>query len=115
MKKHKIRILVVDDHFFVRMGLSGSINIEEDMMVVAEASNGQQAIQLYRQQAPDIVLMDLRLPGMDGILTTTAICKEHAEARIIMLSTYDGDEDIYRSFQAGKSGRYLHRHRTSRA
>jgi len=83
------------------MGLSGSINLEEDMMVVAEASNGQQAIQLYRQQIPDIVLMDLRLPAMDGTATTTGICKEHPDARIIMLSTYDGDEEIYRSFQAG--------------
>src|SRR4051812_21784259 len=101
MKKRKIRILVVDDHFVVRMGLCGSINMEEDMMVIAEASNGQQAIQLYRQQAPDIVLMDLRLPGTNGILTAMTICKEYSEARIIMLSTYDGDEDIYRSFQAG--------------
>jgi DNA-binding NarL/FixJ family response regulator len=101
MKKQKIRVLVVDDHFVVRMGLSGSINLEEDMMVVAEASNGQQAIQLYRQQTPDIVLMDLRLPAMDGTATTTAICKEYPDARIIMLSTYDGDEEIYRSFQAG--------------
>src|SRR3954463_8147594 len=101
MKKHKIRILVVDDHFVVRMGLSGSVNLEEDMMVVAEASNGPQAIHLYRQQLPDIVLMDLRLPAMDGTVTATAICKEHPEARIIMLSTYDGDEEIYRSFQAG--------------
>lgn len=101
MKKQKIRILVVDDHFFVRMGLSGSINIEEDMVVVAEASNGQQAIQVYRQQIPHIVLMDLRLPGTDGIATTAAICKDHPEARVIILSTYDGDEDIYRCFQAG--------------
>jgi len=101
MKKQKIRVLVVDDHFVVRMGLAGSINLEEDMMVVAEASNGQQAIQFYRQQTPDIVLMDLRLPGMDGTATAMAICKEFAEARIIMLSTFDGDEEIYRSFQAG--------------
>ena len=101
MKKRKIRILVVDDHFVVRMGLCGSINMEEDMMVVAEASNGQQAIQLYRQQSPDIVLMDLRLPTMDGIVTAMTICKEYSEVRIIMLSTYDGDEEIYRSFQAG--------------
>ena len=99
--KRKIRILVVDDHFVVRMGLSGSINMEEDMMVVAEASNGQQAIQLYRQQTPDIVLMDLRLPATDGVVTATAICKEDPDARVIMLSTYDGDEEIYRSFQAG--------------
>lgn len=101
MKKQKIRVLVVDDHFVVRMGLAGSINLEEDMMVVAEASNGQQAIQFYRQQTPDIVLMDLRLPGMDGTATAMAICKEFTEARIIMLSTFDGDEEIYRSFQTG--------------
>jgi two-component system NarL family response regulator len=101
MKTPKIRILVVDDHFVVRMGLSGSINMEEDMMVIAEASNGQQAIHLYRQHRPDIVLMDLRLPAQEGTATVAAICNEHPEARIIMLSTYDGDEDIYRSFQAG--------------
>ena len=101
MKKNKIRILVVDDHFVVRMGLCSSINMEEDTVVVAEASNGRQAIQLYRQHVPDVVLLDLRLPGMDGVETTVAICKEHPDARIIMLSTYDGDEDIYRSFQAG--------------
>src|SRR4026209_684508 len=99
MKKYKIRILVVDDHFVVRMGLAGSINMEEDMMVVAQASNGQQAIQLYRHHNPDIVLMDLRLPVMDGTTTTMAICKEHPDAHVIMLSTYDGDEEISRSFQ----------------
>jgi DNA-binding NarL/FixJ family response regulator len=101
MKKNKIRILVVDDHFVVRMGLSGSINMEEDMVVIAEASNGQQAIHLYRQHTPDIVLMDLRLPAGEGTVTVAAICKDYPEARIIMLSTYDGDEEIYRSFQAG--------------
>lgn len=101
MKKDKIRILVVDDHFVVRMGLCGSINMEADMLVVAEASNGRQAIELFRLHVPDIVLMDLRLPGMSGIETTLAICREFPEARVIMLSTSEGDQDIYRSLEPG--------------
>ena len=97
----KIRIMVVDDHFVVRMGLVGSINIEPDMIVEVEASNGQQAIANFRQHRPDIVLMDLKLPGMGGVETTGIICKEFPDASIIMLSTHDGEEDIYRSLQAG--------------
>ncbi len=97
----KIRIMVVDDHFVVRMGLTGSINIEPDMTVEIEASTGQQAIADFRQHRPDIVLMDLKLPGMSGVEATSAICKEFPEAAIIMLSTHDSEEDIYRSLQAG--------------
>lgn len=99
--KEKIRIMVVDDHFVVRMGLAGSINIEPDMTVEVEASTGQQAIANFRQYRPDIVLMDLKLPGMGGVETTGIICKEFPDASIIMLSTHDGEEDIYRSLQAG--------------
>lgn len=99
--KNKIRIMVVDDHFVVRMGLSGSINIEPDMVIETDVSTGQQAIEQYRKHRPDIVLMDLKLPGMDGVETTCTICKEFPDAAIIMLSTHDGEEDIYRSFQAG--------------
>jgi DNA-binding NarL/FixJ family response regulator len=99
--KNKIRIMVVDDHFVVRMGLTGSINVEPDMTVDAEASTGEQAIAAYRQHRPDIVLMDLKLPGMSGVETTIAICQEFPGAPIIMLSTHDGEEDIYRSLQAG--------------
>jgi DNA-binding NarL/FixJ family response regulator len=99
--KNKIRIMVVDDHFVVRMGLVGSINIEPDMVVETEASNGQQAIEQFRKNRPDIVLMDLKLPGMDGVETAKIICEEFPDAAIIMLSTHDGEEDIYRSFQAG--------------
>lgn len=99
--KNKIRIMVVDDHFVVRIGLAGSINIEPDMIVESEVSTGQQAIDEYRKHRPDIVLMDLKLPGMDGIETTGTICGEFPDAAIIMLSTHDGEEDIYRSFQAG--------------
>lgn len=97
----KIRIMVVDDHFAIRMGLTGSINLEPDMAVEAEASNGSQAIEGFRKHQPDIVLMDLKLPGASGIEATAAICKEFPKAAIIMLSTHDGEEDIYRSLQAG--------------
>lgn len=97
----KIRVMVVDDHFVVRMGLTGSINVEADMAVDIEASTGEQAIAAYRQHRPDIVLMDLKLPGMSGIDATKAICQEFPGAPIIMLSTHDGEEDIYRSLQAG--------------
>jgi len=99
--KDKIRIMVVDDHFVVRIGLAGSINIEPDMVVETDASNGPQAIELFRIHRPDIVLMDLNLPGMDGVEATSAICKEIPDAAIIILSTHDGEEDVYRSFQAG--------------
>src|SRR5579859_7397710 len=101
LMKEKIRILVVDDHFVVRMRLVGSINLEPDMTVEVEASTGQQAIANFRQHRPDIVLMDLKLPGMGGVETTGIICKEFPDASIIMLSTHDGEEDIYRSLQAG--------------
>jgi two-component system NarL family response regulator len=97
----KIRIMVVDDHFVVRMGLKGSIDLEQDMVVTIEAPTGEQAVALYRQEQPDIVLMDLQLPGMSGVEATRAICKEFPGAAIIMLSTHDGEEDIYRSLQAG--------------
>jgi len=101
LMKEKIRIMVVDDHFVVRMGLVGSINIEPDMTVEVEASTGHQAIAYFRQHHPDIVLMDLKLPDMSGAETTNAICREFPDASIIMLSTHDGEEDIYRSLQAG--------------
>ena len=97
----KIRIMVVDDHFVVRMGLAGSINLESDMTVVAEASTGEQAIEQLRQHHPDIVLMDLRLPGMSGIEATRLISKESANAAVIILSTHDSEEDIYQAIQAG--------------
>jgi DNA-binding NarL/FixJ family response regulator len=99
--KKKIRIMVVDDHFVVRMGLSGSINVEADMVVATESSTGEQAVAAYRKERPDIVLMDLKLPGISGIEATKAICSEFPGAAVIMLSTHDGEEDIYRSLQAG--------------
>ena len=97
----KIRIMVVDDHFVVRIGVAESISLEADMSVDIEASNGQQAIARFRDEKPDIVLMDVKLPDMSGIEATNEICKEFPDASIIMLSTHSNEEDIYRSIQAG--------------
>ena len=105
MKSSKpIRILVVDDHFMVRMGLSASLNVESDMEVVAEAGNGNAALEAYRKHRPSLVMMDLRLPGMSGIDCTVAIVHEFPDACILMLSTHSGEEEIYRALQAGARG-----------
>src|SRR5256885_4037887 len=99
-----IRILVVDDHFMVRMGLSASLNVEPDMEVVAEAGNATSALEAYRKHRPSLVMMDLRLPGMSGTECTAAILHEFPEANILMLSTHSGEEEIYRAMQAGARG-----------
>lgn len=99
-----IRILVVDDHFMVRMGLSASLNVEPDMEVVAEAGNGEAALEAYRKHHPSLVMMDLRLPGMSGTDCTVAILREFPEACVLMLSTHSGEEEIYRAMQAGARG-----------
>jgi two-component system NarL family response regulator len=99
--KKRIQVMVVDDHFVVRIGLSVSINAEPDMVVEAEAATAQQAIDGYRQHQPDIVVMDLNLPGMGGVEATRAICKEFPRAAVIMFAPHDGEEDIYRSLKAG--------------
>lgn len=99
-----IRILVVDDHFMVRMGLSASLNVEPDMDVVAEAGNGEAALEAYRKHRPSLVLMDLRLPGMSGTDCTAAMIQEFPDAAILMLSTHSGEEEIYRALQAGARG-----------
>jgi len=105
MKSSKpIRIVVVDDHFMVRMGLSASLNVEPDMEVVAEAGNSEAAIEAYRKHRPTLVLMDLRLPGMSGADCTAAIIREYPEAAILMLSTHYGEEEVYRALQAGARG-----------
>lgn len=99
-----IRILVVDDHFMVRIGLCASLNVEPDMSVVAEAANGEEALRAYREHKPSLVLMDVRLPGMGGIDAAAAIRREFPNADILMLSTHAGEEEIYRSLQAGAAG-----------
>lgn len=103
----KIRVLIADDHSLVAEGLANIINYDPEMTVVAQAANGQQAIDLYREHQPDITLMDLRMPEMGGVEAITAICAEFKSARIIVLTTYDGDEDIYRGLRAGAQGYLL--------
>jgi DNA-binding NarL/FixJ family response regulator len=102
-----IRVLLVDDHAIVRQGLAAMIENEPDMTVMGQAGNGQEAIACYRQLQPDITLMDLRMPQMSGVDATIAICAEFTHARIIVLTTYDGDEDIYRALRAGAKGYLL--------
>ena len=97
----KLRIMLVDDHYLVRVGLASIIALEQDMSVCAEASTGEQAIALFRTERPDVTLMDLRLSGLNGIEAAQAILAEFPDARIIVLSTYTGNEEIYRALQAG--------------
>jgi two-component system, NarL family, response regulator len=96
-----IRVLVVDDHPMVRAGLTATISPEPDMEVVGSASNGREGLAIYRQHVPDITLMDLKMPDMGGVEAIRNIRAEFPSARIIVLSTYQGDEDIYRALQAG--------------
>ncbi|MBL8203843.1 MAG: response regulator transcription factor [Blastocatellia bacterium] len=96
-----IRVMIVDDHKIVRQGLVALINTEPGLTVVAEGSDGQQAVELFRQHKPDVTLMDLRMPGLSGVEATKAIRQQSPAARIIVLTTFDGDEDIYRALQAG--------------
>lgn len=99
--------MVVEDHFVVRVGLTAIINSQPDMVAVAEAGNGRQALELFDQHLPDVTLMDLRIPGLNGIEVIAAIVKKHPRARIIVLSTYGGDEDIFRAMQAGARAYFL--------
>jgi DNA-binding NarL/FixJ family response regulator len=106
-KEARIRVLVVDDHFVVRMGLISVVNTEPDMEVVGQAADGAEAVAKFAELKPDLVLMDLRMPGMDGIRATSEIRAKHPEARVLMLTTYDGDTDIHRAVQAGAQGYVL--------
>src|ERR1700757_1719400 len=102
-----IQIMVVDDHHIVRQGLVALIATLPDMKVVAQAADGLQAVELYRKHRPDVTLMDLRLPNKNGVDAITEIRQEFPGARIIVLTTFDGDEDIYRALQAGAKGYLL--------
>ena len=102
-----IRILVVEDHNVVRQGLIALLKTIPDMQVIAEASDGPAAVELYRRHKPDITIMDLRLPKMSGVDAITEIRLINPAARVIVLTTFDGDEDIYRALQAGARGYLL--------
>ena len=96
-----ISVLCVDDHPIVREGLMAVIANQPDMMVVDEAESGEVALAKYRKHRPDIVVMDLRMPGLGGVEATAQIRREFATARVIVLTTYEGDEDIHRALEAG--------------
>jgi DNA-binding NarL/FixJ family response regulator len=104
---NKIRVFSVDDHPLLREGIGALVNNQSDMMLVAEASTGAEAIQLFKQHTPDVTLMDLRLPDMSGIDILIAIRSEFPEARVIMLTTFEGDVEIHRALQAGARGYLL--------
>lgn len=99
--KEKIRILIADDHFVVRSGLAAVVESQDDLIIVGEAANGLEAVIKFRELQPDIVLMDLQMPEIDGISAIRSIKTDFPNARIIVLTTYDGDEDIFRALQAG--------------
>lgn len=103
-KKSAIRVMIVDDHFATRLGLSLPVNREPDMTVVAEAGTSAKAIELFRQHRPDVVLMDYHLPDRSGVETLKAIRAEHPDARVLILTIFDGEEDIYRAVTAGARG-----------
>ena len=100
-KKERIRILIADDHSVVREGLVSLIKRKSDMVVVAEASNGREAVDLWKKHRPDITLLDLRMPELDGVGAIKEIRELDETAHVIVLTTFDGDEDIYRAIKAG--------------
>jgi len=103
-KSEKIRILIADDHYIVRMGLIALVNTEPDMEVVAEAADGAQAVELFARYNPDLALLDMRMPVKNGIETALEIRSRFSDARIIMLTAFDGDEEIHNALEAGARG-----------
>jgi DNA-binding NarL/FixJ family response regulator len=103
-KVNTIRVLCADDHPVVRDGLRAVIESQSDMVVVDEAEDGHVCVAKYREHRPDVVVMDLRMPGVGGVDATLQIRKEFPDAYIIVLTTYEGDEDIYRALEAGVQG-----------
>jgi DNA-binding NarL/FixJ family response regulator len=103
----KIRILSVDDHPLLREGIAAIVNSQEDMEIVAQAGTAREALQLFRQHRPDVTLMDLRMPDMSGIDALSAILAEFPDARVVMLTTFEGDVEIQRSLAAGARGYLL--------
>jgi DNA-binding NarL/FixJ family response regulator len=102
-----LRVLTADDHPVVREGVRAMIANESDMDLVAEAVDGREAVALYEEHAPDVVLMDLRMPRTDGVDATRAIMAAHPDARIVALTSYEGDADIHRALDAGARGYLL--------
>ena len=106
-KPGKVRVLSVDDHPLLREGIAAVVNSQEDMEIVAQAGSAREALQLFRQHRPDVTLMDLRMPDMSGIDALGAILAEFPDARVVMLTTFEGDVEIQRSLAAGARGYLL--------
>jgi DNA-binding NarL/FixJ family response regulator len=102
-----IRILLADDHPILGQALATFLECEPDITVIAHARDGKEALELFRQHQPDVALMDLRMPNMEGADAIAAICAKFKHARIVVLTTFDGDEDIYRGLRAGAKGYLL--------
>lgn len=105
--QQSIRILTVDDHDLVRKGLAAILTLEPGIELVAEANSSDDAVRLFREHRPDVTLMDLRLPDQSGVEATRQIRREFPEAKILVLTSYDGDQDIYRALEAGVRGYLL--------
>jgi DNA-binding NarL/FixJ family response regulator len=106
-KPGAIRVMSVDDHPLLQQGIAAMIESQPDMELVAEASNGREALQLFRERRPDVALMDLRLPDMSGIDTMIAIRAEFPDARVVVLTTFEGDVEVHRALEAGARGYLL--------
>jgi DNA-binding NarL/FixJ family response regulator len=107
MSAQPIRVLAVDDHPLLREGIATLLAAQPDMKLVAEASNGREAIEQYRTHRPDVILMDLQMPEMNGVDAMIAICSEFPAARVIVLTTYTGDVQVMRALRAGARGYLL--------
>ena len=102
-----IKILVAEDHEIVRDGICALVGRQEDLEVIAQATNGEEAVRLYKEYRPDLLLTDLKMPVMEGVKAIEQIIANHPQAKIIILTTYDTDEDIYRGLKAGAKGYLL--------
>lgn len=103
----KIRILVADDHYIVRMGLVALMNTEPDLEVVAEAVDGAQALELFRKHTPNLALLDMRMPVQNGVQTTRALRSQFPNAKVLILTAFDGDQEIHNALEAGAMGYVL--------
>ncbi|SPE39787.1 Two component transcriptional regulator, LuxR family [Candidatus Sulfopaludibacter sp. SbA3] len=100
----KFTVLIVDDHPIMRLGIAAIIDAQPDMRICAQAASGEDAVRMFRKHHPDVTLMDLRLPGMSGLAALKAIRQEDGTARCVVLTTYEGDEDIHQALAAGAAG-----------
>ena len=100
----RLTVLIVEDHPMMRLGIAAIVNDQPDMTVVAQAGTGEQAVELWRRHKPHVTLMDLRLPGMSGVEAIRAIRREYPRSRVVVLTTYEGDEDVHQALEAGAQG-----------